>query len=160
MEIYLLRHGSAEPVKPGASDSERALTEEGRYEVQRVIAAAKLAHTCPSLIVSSPYRRAMETARIAADLLDYQGQFLTSNALTPEGAARAVWEEVRLHSDQECLLLSGHEPLFSAAAAYLLGCPELRIDFPKAGLLRADVEGFGTEPRAVLRWLIAPSLTV
>ena len=160
MEIFLLRHGSAEPGSAGAPDSERLLTEEGRYEIQRVVAAAKLAHACPSLIVSSPYRRAMESARIAADLLDYRAEVIASDALTPDASARAVWEEIRVHKDEHCLLLAGHEPLFSAAAAYLLGCPELRVDFPKGGLLRVDVENFGAEPKGVLRWMLAPHLTV
>lgn len=159
MEVYLLRHGSAEFASAGAQDSERLLTEEGRVEVRRVVAAAKLAHACPSVILSSPFRRAMESAQIAADLLDYKGELITSNALTPDASARGVWEEIRVYRDQQCVLLCGHEPLFSAAGAHLLGCPELRIDFPKAGLLRLDIENFGPEPRGVLRWMLAPALT-
>jgi phosphohistidine phosphatase len=160
MEIYLLRHGQAEPGSPGASDAERSLTEEGRYEIQRVIAAAKLAHACPSLILSSPYKRALQSAAIAADLLHYKDRVLTSDALAPDAGVRGVWEEIRVHRDEGCLLLAGHEPLLSACTAYLLGCPELLVDFTKAGLLRMDVESFGPEPRGALKWMLTPSLTV
>ena len=62
MQIYLLRHGIAEDAKPGRPDSERALTDEGRAKLRRVLKRARTADVTPSLILSSPYRRAMETA--------------------------------------------------------------------------------------------------
>jgi phosphohistidine phosphatase len=160
MEIYLLRHGSAERAAAGSPDSERALTPDGRYEIQRVIAAAKLARACPSLIMSSPYKRALEAARIAADLLGYKSEVLVSNALTPESGAHGVWDEIRVHRGEEGILLVGHEPLFSSCTAFLAGCSELRVEFARAGLVRIDIEGFQAAPRGILKWLITPELTV
>jgi phosphohistidine phosphatase SixA len=63
VQIYLLRHGIAENSTP---DSDRALTPEGREKLRRVLARARDADVAPSLILSSPYRRALETAEIAA----------------------------------------------------------------------------------------------
>ena len=160
MEIYLLRHGSAERAAAGAPDSERSLSEEGRHEVRRVISAAKLAGVCPSLVLASPYKRARQTAKIVADVLDLKEPVVPSDALIPNADPRAVWDEIRVHQDRTSLLLAGHEPLFSACTAYLLSCPELQVDFPKAGLVRIDFDSFGTGPRGVLRWLLTPHLTV
>lgn len=160
MEVYLLRHGSAETARAGESDSERLLTGEGEQEIRQVAAAAKLARVCPSLVLSSPYKRAIRSAEIAAELLDYSGPALTSDALLPDSSVEQVWDELRTHRDQRAVLLAGHEPLFSACSAYLLAAPDLRIDFPKAGLLRVDVDAFGLEPRGVLKWMIIPQLTV
>jgi len=160
MELYLLRHGSSERGRVGEPDSERSLTAEGEYEIRRVIAAAKLAQACPSLILSSPYKRARQSARIAADLLDYRGPLPASDALTPDADPRAVWEEVRVHHSESGLLLAGHEPLFSACTAYLLGSPEMQVDFPKAGLIRIDFDRFGPEPRGILKWMLTPYLFV
>lgn len=159
MELYLLRHGTAERGRAGLPDSDRSLTPEGEQEIRRVTAAARLGHMSPSLILASPYRRAMQTARIAADLLDYKDPVLTTNVLQPESDVREVWDEIRVHRDHGSLLLCGHEPLFSASAAYLLGCPELLVDFPKAGLMRIDLESSALEPRGVLRWMLAYYLT-
>jgi len=159
MELYLLRHGSAERGQAGLSDSDRSLTEEGEHEVRRVTAAAKLGNMSPSLILASPYRRAMQTARIAADVLGYKDPVLTTNSLLPESDVHEVWDDVRVYRDQASLLLCGHEPLFSASAAYLLGCPELLVDFPKAGLMRIDLESFALEPRGALKWMLAYYLT-
>ena len=61
MEIYVLRHGDA--------DAERALTETGRQKLRRVLQRAKSADSQPSLILTSPYRRARETAQIAGEVL-------------------------------------------------------------------------------------------
>jgi phosphohistidine phosphatase len=158
MELYLLRHGSSERARAGEPDSERPLTADGEHEIRRVVAAAKLAGACPTLILSSPYRRAMQSARIAADLLDYKGPVLASDALTPDADPPAVWEEVRVHRSEAALLLAGHEPLFSACAAHLLGSPDLQVDFPKAGLLRIEFERFVAEPRGILKWMLAPDL--
>ncbi len=160
MEVYLLRHGSAEPGVAGVSDAERPLTAEGRQEIQRVVSAAKLARACPSLVLSSPYKRAIEAAQIAADLLDYKGQVLTSAALTPDSSVEALWNELRGRRDEGCVVLAGHEPLFSSYAAYLLGSPELRVDFPPAGMARIDVDGWGPAPRGVLKWMLTPQLTI
>lgn len=158
MELYLLRHGSAEPGRAGMPDSERSLSTDGEFEIRRVIAAARLGNMCPALILSSPYRRAMQTARIAADVLDYKEPVAESAALEPGGDARALWDEVRAHKDFRSLLLCGHDPLFSTATAFLLGCPELRVDFPKAGLVRIDLETFGPAPQGVLKWMLACTL--
>jgi phosphohistidine phosphatase len=160
MEIYLLRHGSAERGRPGSPDSDRALTGEGRYEIQRVMGAAKLARTSPSLILSSPYKRAFEAARLAAGVLDYKGEIVVTDALTPESGARGVWDEIRVHRGEEGILLVGHEPLFSACTAYLAGCPDLQVEFAKAGLVRIDVDGFNAAPRGILKWMLTPDLTV
>ena len=64
MQIYLLRHVIAEDAKPGHPDSERPLTAEGRDKLRRVLKRARTADLDPSLILSSPYRRALETAEI------------------------------------------------------------------------------------------------
>ena len=160
MEIYLLRHGSAERASAGEPDSSRSLTEEGHQEVRRVLAAAKLAHACPTLILSSPYRRAQETARLAADLLDSKQPVVTADALLPDSTPQAVWDEIRIHRDEPSLLLAGHEPLFSACTAYLLGTPDLQVDFPKAGMVHIDMDQFGPRPRGVLKWMLTPHLTI
>ena len=70
MQIYLLRHGIAENASPGQPDSERALTAEGREKLRRVLKRARSAEVNPGAILSSPYKRALETAEVAAEALD------------------------------------------------------------------------------------------
>jgi phosphohistidine phosphatase len=156
MEIYLLRHGIAET--HAASDAERDLTEEGRRKVHEVMRVAARAGVAPSLILSSPYKRALATAKLAAGVLGYKSEILPSQALLPEARCEDAWEEIRTHRREESLLLAGHEPLFSALGAYLLGTPELSIDFKKGALLAIEMAEFGTRPRGVLRWMLTAKL--
>ncbi len=158
MQIYLLRHAIAEEAVPGQPDSERALVPEGRKKLKEVLRLARQADTAVSLILTSPYRRARETADMVADLLANEAELLESGALTPDGNPEAVWQEIRAHKTVDSILLVSHEPLMSATMAHLLNCPPLRTDFKKGALARIDVESFGPQPHGTLRWMVTPRL--
>ena len=158
MEIYLLRHGIAEDSSPSGSDADRRLTDEGREKLRRVMKRAASAGVEPSLILSSPLVRAVQTAEIAAEALKYSGKIVRVESLTPDSSPRDVWNEIRSRDGEAAILLAGHEPLFSAATAYLLGATRSMVDFRKAALLRIDVGGTGPTPSGVLQWMLTPKL--
>ena len=158
MDLFLLRHGIAEDPKPGQSDFERALTGEGRRKLRDVLEVARHAGVEPTLILSSPLKRAIETAEIATEVLGYKNEILRTKALQPESDPENVWQEIRGHRSEESILLAGHEPLFSSLAGYLLGAPSMRVDFKKGGLLKLIVDSFPPHPRAVLAWYLTPKL--
>jgi len=154
VQIYLLRHGIAENSTP---DSDRALTSEGREKLRRVLARARGADVAPSLILSSPYRRAIETAEIAAELLEYRGKIVKIRELLPEASPYDTWEEIRQRSGEPAILLASHEPLMSSLAAFLLASPALMVDMKNAALMRVDCERIGPEPKGVLKWMLTPA---
>jgi phosphohistidine phosphatase len=153
VQIYLLRHGIAEDSTP---DSERALTPEGREKLRRVLARAHSAGVAPSLIFSSTYRRAIETADLAAEVLGYAGKIVKTRALLPPASPFETWEEIRKRPDEQAVLLASHEPLMSSLAAFLLSSPALVVDMKKAALLRVDCDRLGPEPKGVLKWMLTP----
>ena len=159
MEIYLLRHGIAEDHATPGRDADRRLTEEGRAKLRRVLERAHQAGVTPSLILSSPYRRALETAEIAAHELGYEGKIVRSPALTPESSPQHVWDAIREHRDETAVLVTGHEPLFSATVAYLLGTARAMVHFRKGALVRIDVESTGPTPAGVLEWMLTAKLS-
>ena len=158
MELYLFRHGIADDPKPGRPDAERALTEAGQKKVAEVVKAARRGGVEPSLIVSSPYVRAMETAKIAVEGFEYKGDIVRTEALVPHGSPEKVWAELREYREETSILLAGHEPLLGHLAAYLLASPALRVEMKKAAMIRIDVEGLGAMPHGTLRWLITAKL--
>jgi phosphohistidine phosphatase len=158
MELYLLRHGIAEDRAPSGRDADRRLTEEGRQKLRRVLERAHSAGVSPSLILSSPLKRAIETAEIAARELGYEGKIVRVNALKPDSSPADVWTEVRTHRAESAILLAGHEPLFSATVSTMLGSTRNMIDFKKAGLVRIDFESLGAEPSGVLEWMLTPKI--
>ena len=158
MEIYLLRHGIAEDGRTGEPDSDRALTAEGKKKLRGVLRVAAEAGVQPSLILTSPYRRALQTAQLAAEILKYDGDLLRTRSLEPSSRPEAVWEEIRVHKDESQVLLVGHEPLFGALTAYLLGCSGFQMDFKKGGLACVEVDKFAGAPKGVLKWYLTPKL--
>lgn len=158
MEIYLLRHGIAEDRAASGRDADRRLTEEGRAKLQSVLERAHSAGVRPSLILSSPLRRAIETAEIAARELDYEGKIVRAAALAPDSSPHQMWDEIRKHRDETAVLVTGHEPLFSSTVAWMLGSTRAMVHFRKGALVRLDVESLGPAPAAVLEWMMIPKL--
>jgi phosphohistidine phosphatase len=158
MQVYLLRHGIAEDGHAGLPDADRALTTDGRKKLRQVLQTAAKAGVEPTLILSSPLKRALQTAEIARRMLGYKGEVVQTKSLVPGGNVEQVWDEIRTHRDQESLLLTGHNPLFGHLAGYLLGHADLKMEFKKGALLRVDVESFAAEPRGVLRWCLTAKL--
>ena len=157
MQIHILRHGTAEDVKHGGSDAGRKLTAAGRDEVRRAIEHAR-AKISPSLILSSPFVRAIETAEIAAAVLGYKGNIVRIRALEPSASPHEVWQEIRNRQNETQILLAGHEPLLSQLASYLLAAPAMQIEMRKAMLLRIDIGRFGQDPQGILKWALPPDI--
>ena len=158
MELYILRHGIAEDGHAGLPDEQRQLTHQGRAKLRDVLKGARRAGVSPSLILTSPLVRAVQTAEIAAEELSYSGELVCASSLVPEADPRATWTEIRTHRDEGQLLLASHNPLCSSLAGYLLGARELRLDYKKGALMRIDFDRFGPEPHGVLRWFLVPKL--
>jgi len=158
VEVYILRHGIAELRRPGQPDAPRALTPDGKLKLGKILRRALKAEVAPSLILTSPYVRAVETADMAAQVLGYQGQVVRTPALVPGSSPPAVWAELRSRPDERVVLLSGHEPLLSATAAFLLNAPTLQIDLKKGALVRIDIGQVSAHPRGVLKWILTPKL--
>ncbi len=158
MELYILRHGIAEERRPGKPDERRALTEEGRRKLRPVLERARAAGVVPSLILASPYVRAVQTAEMAAEILGHKGTLVRTDALIPGSLPEATWREIHERDGETAILLAGHEPLLSTIAAYVLGSRGLIIEFKKGALMRIDVDASARDPRGSLQWLITPKL--
>ena len=158
MELYLLRHGIAEDHSETGRDEDRRLIAEGRHKLQSILERAHAAGVAPSAIFSSPLRRALETAELAARGLGYEGRIVRTSALVPGASPQDVWYFVREHADEPSILLAGHEPLFSAAVAYLLGSTRSMVHFRKGALVRIDLDANRSIPEGILQWMITAKL--
>ena len=158
MEVYLLRHGIAEKVGPDGTDAKRALTPKGRRKLRRVLRLVRAAAVHPSIILTSPLLRAVQTAEVAAEIFAYPHELVQTTALLPTAAPQDVWQELCSRKKEQAPLLVGHEPSLSQIVGYLLGAPDLRIELKKAGLVRIDLEKFGPAPSGILKWVLAPKL--
>ena len=158
MEIYILRHGIAEEAKPGQGDAGRRLTADGKQKLARILACARKAGVRPGVVLSSPYKRAMETAQMACEELRVERPIVKTEVLLPMERAERVWDEIRVYKDASQLMVVGHEPQLSSVAAFLIGAPAGRIELKKGAIARVDVESIGIRPQGVLVWLLTAKL--
>lgn len=159
MELYLLRHGVAEDRAASGRDADRRLTDDGKKKLRKILARAHTAGVAPTLILSSPLTRALETAEIAARELGCHSEIVRTTALAPDSTPSDVWSEIRAHRDEPSILLAGHEPLFSSTVATLLGSTRSMVEFKKGALVRIDFSTIGADPRGVLQWMLTAKLS-
>ncbi len=151
MEIYLLRHGEAEP--HSIEDARRELTAKGKRDVRAVCRRAWTAKARPQILYTSPLIRAKETARIAAEVLEVK-KVTRTEALLPDAKPEQLWQELKDLPQDSQVLLAGHEPNMSRLVGFLLG-GNPHIDFKKGALMRVSIRG---PLPAVLKWMITPRL--
>ena len=156
MKICILRHAEAEPRGPGVADAARKLTANGKRELRAVLKAARGAGVEPEAILTSPWKRALETATAARDVLGCDN-FMETKALLPDVLPSHIWEEIRALRPLKEIMLVGHEPHVSRLAAFLLEAP-VAIAFKKGGMLRIEVQDKEGPPRGVLKWMLTPKL--
>lgn len=154
MEIYILRHGEAEPRGPGVVEENRALTKRGHRDVRRVVEQLRDVMD-PELILTSPLRRARETAEEAHPAWP-RAKVEQTDLLKPEAQPAALWKDLQKRKPGAVVLV-GHEPNLGHLVSYLLGA-SIALDFKKGAMVRLDVEAEGKSPRAVLKWMLTPKL--
>src|SRR5260370_33912950 len=83
MEIYILRHGIAEEATGGMRDADRALTDEGKKKLQSVLRRARGVDDTPAVNLPSPFRRGVEMAQSAVEIVRGSAQLEGEGLLLP-----------------------------------------------------------------------------
>jgi phosphohistidine phosphatase len=78
--LTLLRHAKAQPGDPSTPDKDRPLNERGERDAPVMGLRLRERSTRPSLILTSPATRALQTARLVARELGYPREFLQREA--------------------------------------------------------------------------------
>jgi len=112
------------------------------------------------VILSSPYRRAEQTAHIVAAAFKMKSKLRFSDHLTPEGDPQELIHFVTsLSPAPETVLLVGHEPYLSQLVSTLLtGSSDLPLTLKKAGLVKLSTSSLWYRRCATLEWLLTPDV--
>ena len=156
MEIYVLRHGEAEETETGLTDRDRKLTAKGRQDLKAVLKIARKAEVAPDLILTSPLRRAQETAAIAAEVLGCK-RVMETRSLVPGASPDQIWKEIGSEHKVDTILLAGHQPHLGSLIGFLLEAPVM-VDLKKSCLVRIATQARLGPPRGVLKWMITPKV--
>jgi phosphohistidine phosphatase len=153
LRVYIFRHATAEVRGPGLPESQRQLTAEGKQELKAVLRLASAAGVSPETILTSPWSRALETARMAGKALHCE-RVVETRTLLPDIPPAQVLREIRAAKVKD-VMVAGHEPQLSRLAAFLLEAP-VAVDLKKGALMRIDIEQKEGPPRGVLKWMVTP----
>ncbi len=155
MTIALLRHGVAEDASEatGWRDEPRALTADGRRRMRAAAAGIAALGLEFDAVMTSPLARCAQTAEIVCDRIG--GTPRHDERLRPGMDVDGLLSLAMEHPLDARLLVCGHQPDLSHAAAELIGGGA--IDFKKGALalIQLDVPRPGA---GVLRGLYPPAL--
>lgn len=121
MDLFLLRHGCAEP--SAARDRDRNLTAEGREELQRVLTAAGSSLSSVTRVMASPYVRAQQSCDIAMGFLPQISpkERHIADFLTPGSNPQRTLEWLQTQPLNSTILLVTHQPLVGTLLDELCG---------------------------------------
>src|SRR5262249_12612589 len=107
-------------------------------------------------ILSSPYKRAEQTASIVANELDEEVTF--TEFLEPDGNGLELIAEINDEKPQRVLLVD-HEPYLSQLISVLTtGDSDAAIELKKGGLCKLTTDKLTCGRCATLNWLLTPKL--
>lgn len=155
MRLILVRHAIAVPRgTAGLEDGERPLTSRGERRFR--LAAAGLARLTPSpdVLLSSPLKRAWQTALIASET--WGGPAPLETPALAGGRFDEIEEALAEFPDAACAALVGHEPHMSRLLARLLGNGRGEsLGFKKGGAALLDLAGSLSDGGSLV-WFLPP----
>lgn len=144
-ELWLLRHGDAEPGED-KPDEQRRLTPRGERQSHAAGRALARLEVRFDLALTSPRVRAVETAALACEPLAVEP--LVHQPLSAGFDRAEALALLEGHEKGARLLVVGHEPDFSQVVHDLTGA---RVGLKKGGVATVSVKGGGAELLLLLR---------
>ena len=156
MNLYLMRHANAGLRRDNPTlDAKRALIKEGKDQcmlMARVLSSFKVQI---DVIVSSPLKRAMQTAQFVGTELGYDGKVEISPALGLNADYAAFQQMLAKYANREGVLVVGHNPnIFQFLGRLVTGNGGANIRLRKGAIARVDVDRHPPQ----LQWLIDPRM--
>lgn len=118
--LILVRHGKAEHIKIEQHDYDRKLTDNGIEDVNELAKELKEDLHLVDLIISSSAKRAFQTAKILARVLDIKEDTIIKNDLIYESNISVLLNVINSIDDKfERVIITGHNPTFEYMIEYL-----------------------------------------
>jgi phosphohistidine phosphatase len=160
MNLFILRHASAgSPRANPLLDLKRPIDKDGKTQCLQLAHVLNALNLNFDLVVSSPLKRAQQTAQLVATETGYEQKLVISNALAPAATFAQFQRLLRESSTSENVLVVGHNPNLTQFLGQLLGVganadttgtPRVRLR--KGSLARVNLQ----RNTAVLQSLIDP----
>jgi len=156
MNLYLMRHANAGLRRDNpALDTKRGLVKEGKEQcmlMARVLSAFKVQ---VDVIVSSPLKRALQTAQFVGTEMGYEAKVEISPALGLDASYADFQQLLAKYADREGVLMVAHNPnCFQFLGRLITGNGGASIRMRKGSVARIDLDRHPPQ----LQWLIDPRM--
>lgn len=140
--LYLVRHAKSSWKNPDLSDFERPLNKRGERDAPFMGKLMKEKGLKPDLIISSPAKRALITAKAIAEKLHYPVEKIVEEDRLYDNTVRELMKVIHgVDNKVDYLMLIGHNPSFTETANLLCDysvdniptCAVFAIDFDMEG---------------------------
>ncbi|HDL19633.1 MAG TPA: histidine phosphatase family protein [Bacteroidetes bacterium] len=132
--LYLVRHAKSSWDDPGLHDSDRPLNKRGKRDAPFMGERLKKYHVVPDIIVSSPAKRALKTAKIIAKKINYPVKKIKTANIIYNGNSFDLLSFIR-NTDEAVneAMLFGHNPEITGLANYFSN--KIIPNMPTCGIL-------------------------
>jgi phosphohistidine phosphatase len=156
MNLYLMRHANAGLSRGNpVLDAKRSLIKEGKDQCMLMARVLSALRVQVDVIVSSPLKRALQTAQFVGTELGYEAKVEISPALGLNADFSAFQQMLSSYADREGVLVVGHNPnLFQFLGRLITGNGGAAIRMRKGSIARVDMD----RHPPLLRWLIDPRM--
>jgi phosphohistidine phosphatase len=157
MILYFVRHASAGQRKLSPKkDEKRPLDAEGVLQCTQIGRVLSAMEVTADAVISSPLKRATQTASLIANEIGHEGKLSLENALRPEAKYEHFRDMLRKYSKFEALMVVGHNPNLSEFLGRVVAANGDRayVDLKKGAVAKVESE----QKKLVLYWLITPRL--
>ncbi len=121
MVLYVIRHGKAEAVSATGRDRDRALKPKGQRQGEFLGQWLLESERPPTLVVTSTFKRAYETAELVNKTID--AEFVSDTRLCVDEPVSLAVDLILEHAGRESLCIVGHNPQLVYLCAALSGGP-------------------------------------
>ncbi|HWB33152.1 MAG TPA: histidine phosphatase family protein [Acidobacteriaceae bacterium] len=166
MNLYILRHASAGVKRPNPIlDRKRPLDKDGKRHCLQLAHVLNAMNLHFDLIVSSPLKRAMQTASFVGTEMGYEAPVMAAASLAPDATFTQFQKLLHECSGYEDILFVGHNPNLTGFVASLLMPASIRpsmgadgrssfvpVRLRKGSIARINL----ARGPATLQWLLDP----
>lgn len=153
MNLYILRHASAGSRRANAKlDGKRPLDKLGKEQCVLVANYLNSLKVQFDLIISSPLKRALQTASLVGTESGYDLKIRVSDALSPSGSVAGFQRLVSQLGGYDSVLVVGHNPNISQFLSSCCSSGRLNVRMRKGALALINLD---SGPGQLL-WMITP----
>ncbi len=161
MLLLLIRHANAGARDPSQwpDDTLRPLTDKGRKVQTDVARFLRKRDLAPTLVLTSPWLRALQTAEITVQVARAGQQPVECEPLADDPDLSRLADHLGNQPPDAIVAMVGHSPWMEELASLLLSgsTDGIRVDFPKSGVMGIELDELAAGA-GELRFMVRPKM--